>query len=469
MNNVTLGQSVNSFMEDFRKHRGRCYTHIFIENYAYVIAKELIVSAISKNKDTRILIVLGSEELLNKITLQLKIDLGEDVVNRGNISFIGYQYMSNRYTYKNTIGISIGVNANKFAIDKINKDCTFVLHIFSIRFSTNVNEFFGTNLHNIEFNSKINNNVLSRSINGYLLGSLPVEERHISVTLDNEDKEQYDKCCSIITNISKAFGDIDNIKFGLHGDASRNISAKRYCYDVAINNGWNKNLDTSIDYQKQIDEEFNPNVLYEKARAFFNVVPLRKQIVSDCDAKLPIIYDICIKHSGKKIIIVSSRGEFANKVADYLRNKGIDCGEYHGDIPATSAVDVDGKLLTYKSGKRKGETKVLGAQAQSSLYKERFNLDLISCISVKNKCNRELDLRFDVVIFTSAFCDDYYTWFSNYRNILANNKNPKSYRVYVENTIEENAIRKMKVHPSVTIIEEEKEVMYNEENGDVIL
>ena len=60
---------------------------------------------------------------------------------------------------------------------------------------------------------------------------------------------------------------------------------------------------------------------YEKARAFFNAVPLRKQIVSDCDAKLPVIYDICIKHSGKKIIIVSSRGEFANKVADYLRTK----------------------------------------------------------------------------------------------------------------------------------------------------
>ena len=81
------------------------------------------------------------------------------------------------------------------------------------------------------------------------------------------------------------------------------MSASEYCYNVAINNGWNPNLDTTIEYQRDIDDQYNPIVLHEKARNFFNVTALRKKIVTDAEDKLDKILELCRKHSDKRLLL----------------------------------------------------------------------------------------------------------------------------------------------------------------------
>ena len=82
-------------------------------------------------------------------------------------------------------------------------------------------------------------------------------------------------------------------------------------------------MDKSLEYNQQIDELFNPIALREKVNTIFNITHNRKKLLTDNDDKLPEIKSIIDKYQNKKILIVSARGEFCNRIV--ILNSLRDC------------------------------------------------------------------------------------------------------------------------------------------------
>lgn len=462
---------LDEFMDAFRKNRARAYAYIYNKNFIYHVMYEIITGMLAKNKDTKIVFVFNTYDDINRYKFELDREIPDGVSYRPNIKFLSAGYIYEKFHYDYIIAVTVGVNNDLNVLRKMTRSCPFVLHILTaISNNTDISDYLMGNLSLIDTND-ITRSHISNLGNVTEINSMyfPVEEWHIPISLNDDTRAEYDKCCDIINNVIRAFSTIDNVTYGLYGDKRKNMSASEYCYNVAINNGWNPNLDTTIEYQRDIDDQYNPIVIHEKARNFFNVTALRKKIVTDAEDKLDKILELCRKHSDKKIVIVNNRGEFATAVAEHLRDNGISCGEYHNEIPSSSVVDENGKVLTYQSGARKGQTKTLGARALSSLYERRFDQGLDNCLSIKNKSANKLSGRFDIVIFTSSFCDDFPSWYARFPNLIALERKVLCYRLYIDNSIEAKAIESMKHSDMVTIMREKENIAYDKNTGDVVL
>ena len=299
----------------------------------------------------------------------------------------------------------------------------------------------------------------------------PVEEHRYGVELSDDDRELYNKYTDYITTCISIFGELSNIEKCKKGDDKLGISAADFRNTIAYENGWREDLDTNIPFMKQIDDIYNPNILFERACTFYTITKQRRDLVCDNDAKLEVIKNICLDNKDKKILIISKRGEYAAKITKYLNeNSDIKCGDYHDCIEDAIAIDDMGIPILVKSGVNKGKPRVIGAQAQSSLNERRFNAGYINALSIKSASNIKLKIACDIVILTSSLCDNIIEVKSRFTDIVFNSVPTKTFRVYCNSTIENDKLNKEKENTLFTIINEtENNVLYDENSGDIIL
>lgn len=222
---------------------------------------------------------------------------------------------------------------------------------------------------------------------------------------------------------------------------------------------------------KQIDDIYNPNILFERACTFYTIAKQRRDLVSDNSAKLEAIKDICLANLGKQILIISKRGEYAAKVTKYLNEfPDIKCGDYHDCIDDAIAVDDMGVPILVKSGANKGKPRVVGSQAQSTANERLFNNKAINVLSIKSASNPKLKIATDVVIFTSPLCDNIIDVKTRFTNVAFNGMPTKTYRVYCAGTVESDKMNKEKEVSIIKVINDtENFVGYDENSGDIIL
>ena len=298
----------------------------------------------------------------------------------------------------------------------------------------------------------------------------PVEEHRYGVELNNEDKELYDKYNEYIDSSIKILGSLDNIEKCKYGDVKLNISNTEFRYNLAIENGWRSDLDTSIPYMRQIDDNYNPNVLYERACNFYNIAKQRKDLVTDNIAKLEIIKNICENNKDKQILIISKRGEFAAEITKYInKHLGNICGDYHDCIDDAIAIDDFGCPILIKSGENKGKPKIIRSQAQSTLNEQRFNDGSINILSIKNSSNTKLKIACDLVILTTPLMDNIIDIKTRFANIKFNGEITNVYKIYCIGTIEYDTMAKENILPIIKVMDEtENFVEYDENNNTVI-
>ena len=222
---------------------------------------------------------------------------------------------------------------------------------------------------------------------------------------------------------------------------------------------------------KQIDDIYNPNILFERACTFYTIAKQRRDLVCDNEAKLEVIRDICLNNKDKKILIISNRGEYAAKITKYLNEcLDLNCGDYHDCIEDTIAVDEMGIPILVKSGVNKGKPRVIGSQAQSSLNEKRFNDGLLNILSIKSASNVKLKIACDIVIFTSSLCDSIINVKTRFTNVSFNNIPTIIYRIYCNSTIENDKLNKEKECSTIKVINDtENFIGYDENSGDIIL
>lgn len=461
-----IGQVLNGFQEK----RGKASVYCFSKE----IIPELVYNIINRftNKYKGKSIFIAVDGFATRSTIMKYLSDNNISVDKGyNIKVLSRNYIASYYSYNYDLILTIGLNGNDTEdienIEKMNKTSKFMLTILTANIMDNN---FITKVRSILPDIVTINPVKGvKSANIYS----PVKEMRYGVELNAKVREIYDKYTEFINTTITIFGSLENIDKCRIGDITNNISANKFRYDFAKENGWNEQLNTNIDFMKQIDDLYNPNALEDRANTFYNITKLRRDIVSDTIDKLETIKNICENNKDKRILILSKRGEFAHTIAEYINTTTTDikCGEYHDCIPETTLNDVNGNIIFYKSGTKKGTPRIFGAQYLSNFYETQFNQGIIKCLSAKFASNEKLKIACDIVILTTSLYNNIIDVKSRFTDIDFIDIPTKVYLVYANNTIEQEKLNKAKPIRNVKIINmtENNFIGYDENSGDIIL
>lgn len=455
-----MKSNTTKFIEDvvngFQQHKGKASVYCFTESIIPNLVKTVINKFKNKHQSKEIFIVVDSYKTRESI---------KNAIQDDDIKIISKDYVKTVYSYLYKLIIIIGVNENEHLINFLAQESKFTLCILTKNIMDTV--FINTirkKLPNIEVS--VNDNLI-KSDRIYS----PVEETRCRVFLSDEDKELYKKYTEFINTSIAVFGDLSNIEKCKMGDVRLNISSSEFRYNLARENGWSENLDTNIDFQKQIDEIYNPNILYERACMFYTISKKRRDLLTDNKAKLEEILNICNDNADKRILIVSKRGEFAREITKYLCQNGVACGDYHDCIEDMVAVDDEGNTLLVKSGVNKGKPRIVGSQFISTNNLRRFNQQYINVLSIKNSSNNKLKTTVDLIIITSPLCDSVIDIKQRFTEVDFTGQFTKLYKIYVCNTIEYDKLNKEPKSSLFKVIEkyEQDFVQFDENSGDIIL
>lgn len=303
--------------------------------------------------------------------------------------------------------------------------------------------------------------------------SLPVEEMQIGVTVEADSKtEKFIKYCDeyISTSIS-IFGSFDVMQQVRTGNNALNISANQICAQIAQENGWNENLDMSVDFNVQLDALYNPMNLKERASQTYEKIRQRSQALSDYDAKLDEILKIVSENKDKKILVINKRGEFANRVTDYLNCCSINpiCGNYHDKVDKVPMLDDKGRKVYYKTGAKKGEPRFMGADAQKTRNEQLFRDGVIRVLSTNNSPDKDLCVDVDIIIITSTQCESIKSYMYRLSNVEYNNSCIKLFTIYCKNTMEQRLLNNRELANNHKIVNNCENDVILENNSDFII
>ena len=459
----TKEKAITQIINGFQNHKGKASVYCFSKSIIPEIIYNIVTRFHAKNKDYGIFIAVDKYETRSNIYKYLK-EKELDLDNDYNIKILSVDYIKLKYQYSFNLVITVGLNQEFDIIKHLYITAKFMLciltkNIMDNNFINSVRNILPT-IANVDLDTAL------RKDNIYS----PVEEHRYGVELNNEDKELYNKYNEYIDSSIKILGSLDNIEKCKYGDVKLNISNTEFRYNLAIENGWRSDLDTSIPYMRQIDDNYNPNVLYERACNFYNIAKQRRDLVTDNIAKLEIIKNICENNKDKQILIISKRGEFAAEITKYInKHLGNICGDYHDCIDDAIAIDDFGCPILIKSGENKGKPKIIRSQAQSTLNEQRFNDGSINILSIKNSSNTKLKIACDLVILTTPLMDNIIDIKTRFANIKFNGEITNVYKIYCINTIEYDTMAKENILPMIKVMDEtENFVEYDENNNTVI-
>lgn len=416
-----------------------------------------------KNPKEHVFIVVDCYNTRKKIIDYLN---SKDMTLNNGYSYkvLSADFIKNKYQYNYKLIITVGVNDDIDILSTLNSHSKFMLSILT---ENNMNNDFNTKLR--EILPLISSTVSESNVRDDSVYS-PVEVHEYSTYMLADDMDMYKKYTEYITTSLQIFGDFDTIEKARKGDPRINLSSSEVRDTIARNNGWSTTLDMSLDFNKSIDEIYNPNALFERANNAYNIMRQRRKLVSDNKVKLNVIRKIINNNSNKKILIVSKSGEFAAQVTKHINIEDIICGDYHDAIESTAMLnDAGDDYIRYKSGAKKGEVKEFGSQSLSNYNLALFNNGNINCLSIKNASDIKLKTAIDLIIFTSPLCDDIIDFKKRFKGVEFTNIPTIVYVVYCDGTIENDKLYSNKKSKLFTIIEEDKkDVQYDENTNDII-
>lgn len=347
-----ISNIIKRIIDGFQNNHGRASCYCFDNDFIPEIIYNIIVPFVAKHKEP-IFIATCNYEMRSKIRNYL-VSKGIGEATGYSIRLLSADYIKPQYHYTYKLNIIVGVNNDYNLIKHLYDDSHFT---FCILTKNVMDNNFISNVRAILPNIDIAD---TAAINRTARLNSPVEEHRWGVELTDKDRESYDKFTQIINNTLAVFGNLANIEKSKKGDETNNISAAEFRTTLARNNGWNENLDTSIAFMKDIDDIYNPNILFERACNFYAIAKNRRDLIADNEAKFDTIYNICYTNKDKRILIISKRGEYAAKLTKYIndtanqRNDNLWCADYHDCIDTCVDVDTNGEVKLIKSGSMLG-------------------------------------------------------------------------------------------------------------------
>lgn len=196
----------------------------------------------------------------------------------------------------------------------------------------------------------------------------PCIEYNLGLRLDEYDTKDYRDFSKIIN---------DNLnKFGSHGfEAAYKVlsggdfKGKHYpgiafATMWAQKNGWNKDLDYTIEANRKINEVWNPNKIIGYASNLMEAVRARKNLLYNATVKATAAIEVIKRYPHLKTICFGQSTAFVDKL-NLMINESfgkLTSVAYHSKLPSSPLPDDNGNLITIKTGINKGQPKIFGAK-----------------------------------------------------------------------------------------------------------
>ncbi len=303
--------------------------------------------------------------------------------------------------------------------------------------------------------------------------STPIEDVWIGITIpeNTEEGKLLKYYNDYITTSLNIFGSFDIIKQTRLGNSEYNVSATQICNQIAQENGWNDHLDMSVELNIQIDALYNPNNIRERATQTYEIIRNRANLLSDYNGKLEEILKIVNDNPNDKIFIINKRGEFANKVTEYINSMSdtIICGNYHDKVDPIPAIDVDGNPIVYKSGVNKGKRKMMMYQAQKTLNQTLFNNGNLRVLCTNNSPDKDLSISVDRIIITSPLCEDIKSYLYRLSHINFNGSQLNLHTLYIKGSLEETKLLNKDVAENHKIVNNYQKNVVFSDNSDFVI
>ncbi len=299
--------------------------------------------------------------------------------------------------------------------------------------------------------------------------SRPVKEVLVPLVIDEDSnlKKKLDYYNKEISTAIAIFGDFDTIKMARLGNSSTNSSSMAVCYNIARQNGWNENLDMTIQFNVEIDELYSPNALKERASGIYEIIRSRSLALASSDEKLSYILKIVEGNVDKNILIINKHGDFANEVTKYINdNTHYDsCYNYHDKVENIPAIDDNGNEVLIKSGVNKGKPKMLGVKSQKNLAQKLMNKGAIHVLSTNAAPDKDLAVNIDIVVITSPLCDTIETYLYRLSKVEFA-KEVQLYTLYYKGSLEEKKLDERIIPPTHAILNKTEIEVKSDNNYD---
>ena len=299
--------------------------------------------------------------------------------------------------------------------------------------------------------------------------SRPVKEMLVPLVIDEDSslKKKLDYYNKEISTAIAIFGDFETIKMARLGNSNTNSSSMAVCYNIARQNGWNENLDMTIQFNIEIDELYSPNALKERASGIYEIIRSRSLALASSDEKLSYILKIVEDNVDKNILIINKHGDFANEVTKYINDNTHynSCYNYHDKVENVPAIDDNGNEVLIKSGVNKGKPKMLGVKSQKNLAQKLMNKGTIHVLSTNAAPDKDLAVNIDVVVITSPLCDTIETYLYRLSKVEFA-KEIQLYTLYYKGSLEEKKLDERLVPPTHTILNKTEIEVKSDNNYD---
>lgn len=299
--------------------------------------------------------------------------------------------------------------------------------------------------------------------------SRPVKEVLVPLVIDENSnlKKKLDYYNKEISTAIAIFGDFDTIKMARLGNSNTNSSSMAVCYNIARQNGWNENLDMTIQFNVEIDELYSPNALKELASGIYEIIRSRSLALASSDEKLSYILKIVEDNVDKNILIINKHGDFANEVTKYINDNTHynSCYNYHDKVENIPAIDDNGNEVLIKSGVNKGKPKMLGVKSQKNLAQKLMNKGAIHVLSTNAAPDKDLAVNIDVVVITSPLCETIETYLYRLSKVEFA-KEVQLYTLYYKGSLEEKKLDERVVPPTHTILNKAEIEVKSDNNYD---
>lgn len=462
---------VEEIKNGFQKNKGKGSIFLPQPVNIYPLIFSTIITIKNKTPDANIIIVVDKFSQRQNIIESFNI-LDEETRNYylDKLSVLTKDFAKTQYYKPKEFHLAIIAGLNTINdlskildIEKASKFtmCIITENLMNTEFTTRVREVLPdiiTNISAVEARKAI--------------VSSPVEEIRCPIVMSDTDTSKYEEYTNFIKDSMSIFGDIETVNKCRNGDPANKLSAVDVRLKIAQANGWSYDLDTTVEFMKNIDDLYNPNAIATRADVIYNMIRSRRDLLLNNDAKLEEIKNLLENEIDKdtKVIIISKIGEFARKITEYINDYFGDnyCADYHDCIPDGCITDENGELIRYKSGSKKGQLRVYKSQAISTLNLQYFNSGYIKVLSIKNSSSTDLKTASSTVILTSSLLDDIIKIRTRFVNVDFG-EHTKVYRLYCKNTIEENELMNEEPNHLITVKEQEKQISFDNNSGEIII
>ena len=229
-------------------------------------------------------------------------------------------------------------------------------------------------VHYIGEEEAIDNNFISSGKEYAIPLSFNQSEQSDYITYSNIIAEQL----SLFRNIYKLLGfrdELDCLYCCSKGKVIGGVYQKagRICDMVATQMGWHNQLDTSNDYNKKLELNFNPNNLLENSKKATDFIDKRNDLMNNNISKVSAVLNILSKTEGASIVFTGTK-----KLAEliYTNLNKTDVGIYYSSMPNRYCYDVKGDIIKDKEG----NPKMIGTARQKTLLLEKLRLGIINTI-----------------------------------------------------------------------------------------